>query len=611
MKRFLKDIRRLLEKNGISLLIFEILYRFFFHEAVTRTARAAVDISLKYQGYSYMTEENFMEFISHPLTGFLIILGLLLVILLVLFEICAVYGCLEASWKKQRISVPEMLYAGGAGCLSVIRRRPFSWPILIGASLPCLMLQAFYGMITNFKLLQITAVKIFQAFPNLVLPAALAVCLTAGSILFAFTLPFRVLMEEKEKQVFRQTKASFGKDRTEQRKRLREELVRYFGVQLSVFFLLLAAYFISHVLIVLYVMAVGKPQALVSSVLVYADGAKAILGQAAMSAGITGSLGCQYLFFHGSIRKGYHKQRKKRKLPTGIRGFFSTRTVAIVLTVLLAVTESVYLIYTVKREHPRATASSDYISVSAHRGGARKAPENTLSALEYAIESKSDFAEIDVQETKDGEIVLMHDTSLKRTTGLNAKVWTMTYDELCQLDAGVRFHKSFRGEKIPTLKEAIETARGRIQLNIEVKYNGHNPNIVRKVVRIIEEEEFVDNCVLTSMNYKFLEQAKKLNPDIRTGYTMNMTYGDLKDMSSADCFSVKYTYISERFVERVHSLGKEVYAWTLNYQGDIQRIVNCGVDNIITDDPELVRRVILGDTSRDPGFWELLKFALK
>lgn len=157
----------------------------------------------------------------------------------------------------------------------------------------------------------------------------------------------------------------------------------------------------------------------------------------------------------------------------------------------------------------------------------------------------------------------------------------------------------------------METVRGKIRLNIEVKYNGHNQNIVRKVVRIIEEQDFVDNCVLTSMNYKFLQQAKELNPDIRTGYTMNMTYGDLEDMDGADFFSVKHTYITEQFVEKVHNLGKEVYAWTLNYQGDIQRMVNCEVDNIITDEPELVRQVILGETSQSPGFAELLKYALK
>ena len=117
--------------------------------------------------------------------------------------------------------------------------------------------------------------------------------------------------------------------------------------------------------------------------------------------------------------------------------------------------------------------------------------------------------------------------------------------------------------------------------------------------------------MLTSMNYGFLKKAKQLNPDIRTGYTMTMMYGDLSDLTAADAFSVKYTYISEAFVESVHALGKEVYAWTLNYKGDMKRMIDCGVDNVITDDPEMVHQVLLGEDDRDPGFLELMRYMLK
>ncbi len=611
MKHFFKNIRRLLGKNWISLLIFEFLYRIFFHELVTRTARAAVNFSLDRQGYSYMTEENYIEFISYPLTIVLIVLGILMVLLLLLFEINALLGCMEASWQKRRISVPGMIRAGVVGSVRFVRRKPAAWPLIVAGSLPCLLLQAMYGLITGMKLLQITAIKIFEAFPNLVVPGLLAVVLILLSVLFCFSLPFRILMEESERMTCRRVTERIGNSWKARLQRLGKLFGEFFLLQLILLGVLFLIYLISHVLIVLYVLIAGDPQALVSSVLVYTDGAKSVLRGLAAGLGISATLLYFYLFFAETSREGYRIERRRKKTPSRLRRILAGRVVAVSLTVLLAASEGVYLIYVVQREHPSATASAGYISVSAHRGGARKAPENTLSALQYAISSKSDFAEIDVQETEDGEVVLMHDSNLKRTTGLNANIWTLTYAEIQQLDAGVRFNKSFLGEKIPTLEEAIEAARGKIQLNIEVKYNGHNANIVRKVVRIIEEENFVENCVLTSMNYKFLEQAKELNPEIRTGYTMNMTYGNLENMDGADFFSVKYTYITESFVERVHALGKEVYAWTLNYQGDIQRMVNCEVDNIITDDPELVRQVILGETNRSPGFLELLKYALK
>ncbi len=611
MRKFAVKAWRLLKKNWASLLVFEILYRIFFNETVTRAARAAVEFSLDRQGYSYMTEENFMEFIRHPLTIGLIVLGLLLVLLLVMFELYALLGCMEASWQKKTIGVPGMICAGILGSGRFIRRKPVGWAFVVVGALPCLLLQAMYGMVTGMKLLQISAVKVFEAFPNLAVPGAIAAVLFLLSILFSYTLPFRMMMDEPKTRVSGRVWERFGGRWNKVLLNLGKELGTYGLLQLIVLSALFLLYLLSHVLIVLYVMIAGEPQALVSSVLVYTDEAKAVLSQTAAGMGITVTVLYLYLFFADTDRGGYRARRRSKKAPSRFRKLLAGKVAAILLTVALAASESVYLIYVVRTEHPAATASAGYISVSAHRGGARKAPENTLSALEYAASSLSDFAEIDVQETKDGEVVLLHDSNLKRTTGLNANIWTVTYAELQQLDAGVRFNQSFRGEKIPTLAEAIEAVRGKLQLNIEVKYNGHNPNLVRKVVRIIEEEDFVGNCVLTSMNYKFLEQAKELNPEIRTGYTMNMTYGDLQDMDGADFFSVKHTYITERFVEKVHGLGKEVYAWTLNYQGDIQRMVDCQVDNIITDDPELVRQVILGGSGRPPGFLELLKYALK
>ena len=265
----------------------------------------------------------------------------------------------------------------------------------------------------------------------------------------------------------------------------------------------------------------------------------------------------------------FQKSRTTKKPSSKLVRTFCGPVTAVVLTIAMLAGETVYLVYAMRATRAEATASSQYISVSAHRGGARKAPENTMSAIKYAVDSMSDYAEIDVQETSDGEIVLMHDTNLKRTTGLNASIWTLTYDEISQLDAGVRFNKKFRGEQIPKLEEVIAYAKGKIILNIEVKYNGHNQNIVKKVVKIIEDNDFVDQCVLTSMNYNFLRQAKKINPDIKTGYTMKMSYGGLEDMDAADFFSVKYTYITESFVEHAHSLGKEVCAWT-QHRGHFQ-----------------------------------------
>ena len=130
------------------------------------------------------------------------------------------------------------------------------------------------------------------------------------------------------------------------------------------------------------------------------------------------------------------------------------------------------------------------------------------------------------------------------------------------------------------------------------------------MVRTIREHNFQEHCVVTSMRYQFLEQIKKTAPEIRTGYIMTMTYGSISQVDAADFFSVKYTYVDEAFVKEAHSLGKEVHAWTVNYRGDARRMLDMGVDNIIPDDPEMVRRVQSQESGTGTGYLELLRYAL-
>ena len=237
-----------------------------------------------------------------------------------------------------------------------------------------------------------------------------------------------------------------------------------------------------------------------------------------------------------------------------------------------------------------------------------RAPENTLSALDYTWECGADYAEIDIQETKDKQLILLHDDSLKRITGLDKKVWEMTYEEIEELDAGSSFGKGYQGEKIPTLDEVLNFCLGRLDLNIEIKYNGKNKGIVQRVIQVIRENHFEEHCVVTSMNYRFLEEIKETAPEIRTGYIMTMSYGSISQVTAADFFSVRYDYVTEGFVREAHALGKEVHAWTVNYRGNIKRMLDMGVDNIITDDPALVRRVQNQESGTKTGFLELLEY---
>lgn len=136
--------------------------------------------------------------------------------------------------------------------------------------------------------------------------------------------------------------------------------------------------------------------------------------------------------------------------------------------------------------------------ITAHRGYSSAAPENTLPAFQLAIDQGCERAELDVQMTKDGVVMVTHDTSLRRCTGRNVNIYDLTFDEVRKLDAGRWFSAKYAGTKIPTLEEVLDLCKGRIQLNIEIKPNAATPALEAETIRIIEEKGFAHDCVITS-----------------------------------------------------------------------------------------------------------------
>ena len=232
------------------------------------------------------------------------------------------------------------------------------------------------------------------------------------------------------------------------------------------------------------------------------------------------------------------------------------------------------------------------ITITSHRGDSKNAPENTLPAVELALDSVSDYIEIDVQETKDGEVVLMHDSTMARTTGVNKRVSDLTLEEIKQLDAGSWFSEEYVGTQIPTLREVLEICKGKCNLNIEIKAGKNMPDLEEKVVELIEEYDFSRQCVVTSVYKNSLKKVKEYNKEIRTGYILSSAYGRYYLDKEIDFLSMRTTLITERVVRLSHKYGKEVYVWTVNTKEDAIRMSQLGVDNIITDRPVYMRNVL-------------------
>lgn len=231
------------------------------------------------------------------------------------------------------------------------------------------------------------------------------------------------------------------------------------------------------------------------------------------------------------------------------------------------------------------------VEITAHRGYSAQAPENTLPAFRYAIEcGKADYVELDVQETADGILVLAHDANLKRCTGRNVRVSDLTYAEISVLDASRDYRgpgvSEFSGVKIPTLQEVMELCRGNIGMNIEVK--GTTPHLTEKVVQLIKKLGMEEECMISSSRYSVLKKAKELEPNLKCGYIMSVGAGSYYDLPAADFFSIEAEFVTREIVNELHLRGKEIHVWTVNQTKYLEKMLQLGVDNIITDEPERI-----------------------
>ncbi len=297
------------------------------------------------------------------------------------------------------------------------------------------------------------------------------------------------------------------------------------------------------------------------------------------------------------------KQQKKERLEfesdehTGNR-WLGKRNVVAVLTLLMAL--SVGAMYeSFHRGSLMAAEQLSDIQITAHRGASISAPENTMPAMEEAVEEMADFAELDVQETKDGELVLFHDSNLSRIDRTKRTINSMTWEELKQVDAGAWYSEEFAGTRIPKLFDVMEYARGRLMLNIEIKYAGAASDLPEKVVKCIEENDFTEQCVVTSTSLSYLKRVKAADPDIYTGYILSAAYGKYYEDDAIDFISLISSSANRKLVEQVHACGKEVHVWTVNKKSELERMKMIGVDNVITDRPILAREVIMGEENAE------------
>ena len=238
--------------------------------------------------------------------------------------------------------------------------------------------------------------------------------------------------------------------------------------------------------------------------------------------------------------------------------------------------------------------------IVAHRGSSAHAPENTRAAFELAAEQHADAIELDVDLTRDGHVIVMHDATIDRTTTGHGRVNDLTLEELRRVDAGAWKGPQFASERVPLLSEVFEAVGQRLLIDIEIKSTSRRSNgIEQRVMELIGRYDLPDRVIISSFNPFVLIRVKRLELHLACGliyspdepiYLRRAWVAPLIPGLSARY--PHHSQVTASFVKKCHACGQRVGVWTVNDAATARAMTFAGVDGIIGDDPILLREAL-------------------
>jgi len=249
-------------------------------------------------------------------------------------------------------------------------------------------------------------------------------------------------------------------------------------------------------------------------------------------------------------------------------------------------------------------------TIIAHKGASGLAPENTMAAFQRALDLGVDQIELDVRHTKDEEIIVFHDQRLDRiardTLGnkVTGDVHDFTLEEIKQFDVGSWYDSHYKDERIPTLKEVLDLVNGQCKVLIEIKHmdHPHYHDFAEKLVEVVlQEKNGEDWILLQSYEPQYLDEVHELDPLIQTKALIvgedsapllafyietRIHMGRAKESNRMKAINPQWETLSPRRVFQMHAKGYEVHAYPINERDDMVKMLNAGVDGIITDYPD-------------------------
>ncbi len=592
--RYLRYAFHLFKRNIGTLLVFEILYKLALAAVFKPVIGGLMKAALKIQGLSYLSDETFTVFFKSPFTWVILLVMVLCMAFFTLWDICCIILCFHASFQKQEMPLFTLIRQGFITSLRIVYQRKNIIMILyLLIIIPMTHAALITGYIAEFSIPDFILEYIFSHRFLQIIYIAFWAFMGLRSFGWMYSLHYFCL-----------EKCDFKKARYRSWRLIRghywQDLIvmiiwnaALIGAYTAVIFF--GSWIISHIN-----QALENWDMFASLTLSGISLLLEIVGAAFYCFGLPlVFLMISLLFYYRKKKRGepvppplqIHDNAYRLGQASWVRSLYKKRRKIILVCVLVVI--GVNFIYSYgDRKGFINMGLKNNVEVTAHRGYSVQYPENTIPAFKGAIEIGADWIELDVQETKDQKVIVMHDSNLKRTTGTDRNIWEVTWDEIRNLDNGSWFDRKYQAIGIPTLEQVLKVTTGRIRLNIEIKPTGHEKNLEKSVAELIEKYHITDFCVVSSKKYESLQKIKQLNPDIRTAYITSVSYGNFTVLEDVDIYSVESMLLDDRFISRAHKAGKEVYVWTVNSEDTLSRVIDMDVDNVITDDPVMARKLI-------------------
>lgn len=586
---------RRLTAHWKPLILFEILWKLVTLLVIAPACAGLIQLAIHLAKLKYLTTSNLLQFLRSPWTILLLAVLLLLAALYTLFEIAAVCTCFRQSrFQKVRTTLGRMVRSGLQSVLHFFRGGGPFLVLHLLVLIPLMQFSATSGIFTAMGIPDFLAY--YMTKKEFLLPiyvaAIILCCLLSVRWVFSSVL-------------FTQNQCSYRSARATSVQLVRGRFWQtFFSVLVwncCYFAALLVFLCLITVVVLMVIRATGSNDLIMSQAMRILK----LLIQIVL---------WSFSFFATPICMAHLTALLEKRcvqmpevvLPEPVplsRSAKPFRRSTAVLTACCFTVAAlglnlsyVYSVFTGKANFRLALFQNP--TVMAHRGLSADAPENTLYAFSDAISVGADFIELDVQQTRDGVLVVMHDSNLKRTTGVNKDIWDVDYADIQNLDAGSWFDPAYANARIPTLEETLQFVDKRAKLNIEIKPTKHGSDTLEQdVAELITRYQYTDACYVTSFSYGSLKKVKEANPEIRTGYLMSVAYGQFYSLKYADAFSLNKVFVTSQVVNAAHQQGKQIFAWTVNGMSEVRSLCNLHVDSIITDDPVMVQNVISRDST--------------